>query len=228
VAPPRSSESKKILKHLRSLGSPKVAKGMVRFGINSKKAYGVAIPDLRRTAKDIRNRVDDASLRHAITLDLWVSGVHEARILASMIDDPGHVTDEQMEKWVHDFDSWDVCDQCCGNLFDKTTVSIKKAFEWSSSKTEFIKRAGFVLMATMAVHRKEMPDSVFKKFFPIIIAHSDDNRNFVRKGVNWALRQIGKRNAYLKKKAITAAKTIRKRNSPAAKWIAADALRELT
>ena len=133
-----------------------------------------------------------------------------------------------METWVKDFDSWDVCDQVCSNLFDKTPFAYRKAIEWSKREEEFVKRAGFVLMATLSVHDKKADNKKFEQFFPIIKRESNDNRNFVKKAVNWALRQIGKRNLSLNKKAIKTAKEIQKMDSKSARWIASDALRELT
>jgi 3-methyladenine DNA glycosylase AlkD len=165
---------------------------------------------------------------HSLAQHLWVSSVHEARILAGMADDPAAVSEEQMEKWVKDFDSWDVCDQVCSNLFDRTRFAHKKAVEWSKRNEEFVKRAGFVLMAVLAVHDKEKSDREFEKFFFLIKKEAVDERNFVKKAVNWALRQIGKRSAYLNRLAIKTAEMIQKRNSKAAKWVASDALREFT
>jgi 3-methyladenine DNA glycosylase AlkD len=165
---------------------------------------------------------------HLLAQRLWNSGVHEARILAGMIDLPEEVTEKQMEKWARDFDSWDVCDQVCSNLFDKTKFAHKKAIIWSKRREEFVKRAGFVLMATLAVHDKESGDKQFLKFLPIIKREARDERNFVKKAVNWALRQIGKRNLALNRMAIKTAKEIQGIDSKAAKWIASDAIRELT
>ena len=165
---------------------------------------------------------------HNLAQELWASGIHEARILACMIDDPEMVNEEQIERWVKDFDSWDVCDQCCSNLFDKTEFAYQKAVEWSKRNEEFVKRAGFVLMACLAVHDKKAKDKEFLRFLPIIKRESADNRNFVKKAVNWALRQIGKRNLNLNREAIEAAAEIQKMDSRSAKWIASDAIRELT
>jgi len=144
-----------------------------------------------------------------------------------MIDDPEEVTIDQMDKWVRDFDSWDVVDGSCGNLFDKTPFAVAKAKEWCKREEEFVKRAGFVLMAELAVHDKKTKDQIFLDFFPLIIGGSSDNRNFVKKAVNWSLRQIGKRNLKLNKAAVSTALKIQKMESGAAKWIASDALREL-
>jgi len=182
---------------------------------------GVSVPNLRMMAKEIGRN-------HVLAQQLWSSGVHEARILASMIDVPEKVTERQMETWVKDFDSWDVCDQCCSNLFDKTEFAYRKAVEWSKRNGEFVKRAGFVLMAVLSVHDRKANDAEFLKLLPIIERGSVDDRNFVKKAVNWALRQIGKRNVNLNKEAIKAAREIQRLDSKSARWIAADALGELT
>ncbi len=210
-----------ILKKLKSLSDPKAVEGMARFGINPENTFGVSIPNLRQIAKE-------TGRDHALAQQLWASAIHEARILASMIDDPKMVTEEQMERWVKDFDSWDVCDQCCMNLFEKTKFAYQKAVEWSSNDKEFIKRTGFVLMARLAVSDKKADDRQFEPFLPIIKREASDNRNFVKKAVNWALRQIGKRNLNLNRKAIETAKEIQEIDSKSARWVASDALRELT
>lgn len=210
-----------ILRKLESLSNPRAVAGMARFGISTKNAYGVSIPQLRVIAKG-------TGRNHLLAQQLWSSGIHEAWILAGMIDEPELVTKEQMERWVRDFDSWDVCDQCCSNLFDKTQFAHQKAVEWSQRNEEFVKRAGFVLMAALAVHDKAANDQAFLKFLPVIKSMATDDRNFVKKAVNWALRQIGKRNRHLNQRAIQTAKEIQATNSAAAKWIASDALRELT
>jgi 3-methyladenine DNA glycosylase AlkD len=209
-----------ILSELKSLSNPEAVAGMARFGINPNNTYGVSIPNLRRMAKEIGKD-------HLLAQQLWASGIHEARILASMVDKPDMVTEDQMESWVKDFDSWDVCDGCCMNLFEKTESAYRKCVEWSSREEEFVKRAGFVLMARLAVSDKKAEDKQFINFLPIIKREATDNRNFVKKAVNWALRQIGKRNINLNQIAIKTAKDIQKIESKAAKWIAADAIREL-
>jgi len=210
-----------ILARLKTLSDPKAVEGMARYGINPQNTYGVSIPSLRKIARE-------TGKNHALAQELWASGIHEARILASMIDDPGMATEEQLESWVEDFDSWDVCDQCCMNFFQKTEFAYRKAIEWSERDKEFVKRAGFALMACLAVSDKNADDEVFDAFFPIIKREASDNRNYVKKAVNWALRQIGKRNIGLNKKAILIAVEIQKMDSRSAKWIASDAIRELT
>lgn len=210
----------KIIQELKSSANPKNVAGMARFGISSKNTLGVPVPKLRNLAKKIGKN-------HKLAERLWNSKIHEARILASMIDDPKLVTEKQMNKWAGDFDSWDVCDQACSNLFVFTKFAYKKCFEFSKRKEEFVRRTGFALMAYCAVKRKDIKDNDLIKFFPVIKKYSTDERNFVRKAVNWALRQIGKRNIKLNKEAIKAAKEIQKINSKTAKWIAYDAIKEL-
>jgi len=209
------------IQKIESLADPEAVKGMARFGINTGNAYGVSVYLLQKLAKEI-------SKDHALAQQLWASGIHEARILASMVDEPEMVTEAQMESWVKDFDSWDVCDLCCSNLFDKTAFAYQKAVAWSKREEEFVKRAGFVLMAALSVHDKKADDEDFTKFLPIIKRESTDDRNFVRKAVNWALRQIGKRNLNLNKMAIKTAEEIRQIDARSARWVAADAIRELT
>ena len=210
-----------VLAKLKSLSDPEAIAGMARFGISPENIYGISIPNLQKIAGQIGKD-------HLLAGQLWSSGIHEARILACMTDDPEMVTEEQLEHWVKDFDSWDICDQCCNKLFDKTGFAYQKAVEWSERPEEFVKRAGFVLMTQLAVHDKKAENSRFELFFPIIARESKDARNFVKKAVNWALRQIGKRNPELNRRAIEVAEEIRQKDSKAARWIAGDALRELT
>ena len=209
-----------ILSRIKSLAKPGNREGMARFGIRVDNAFGVSIYELRKLAKEL-------GTDHELALGLWETGNHEARILAGMIDNPALVTETQMESWVRDFNSWDMCDQVCSNLFDRTKYANKKTIEWTKREEEFVKRGGFVLMAALSVHDKNAPDSKFEKFFPIIERNATDERNFVKKAVNWALRQIGKRNAHLNKKAVDVAERIEKSESKTARWIAKDALKEL-
>jgi 3-methyladenine DNA glycosylase AlkD len=213
--------SAQVLKELKFLSNAKAIKGMARFGINIDKAFGVSMPNVRALAKEIGKD-------HELAQELWKSGIHEARILAGLIDEPDKVLEKQMDRWVKDFNSWDVCDQVCFNLFDKTEFVFQKINEWSKREEEFVKRTGFALMASLAIHNKKISDKEFENFFPIIIREARDERNFVRKAVNWALRQIGKRNINLNKKAIKIAEQIQKIDSKSAKWIANDAIRELS
>ena len=209
-----------IIKKLKSMANSKNVVGMAKFGINPKNTYGISIPNLRKLAKEIGNN-------HDMAQKLWASGYHEAKILASMIDEVDKITTRQMDNWIAEFDSWDVCDQVC-SLFEKTPYAFEKAVEWSKLDKEFEKRAGFALIATLAWHDKNSPDTKFVKFFPHIKRGATDERDYVKKAVNWALRQIGKRNKNLNRKAILVAQEIAKIDNRAAKWIASDAIRELT
>ena len=210
----------KVLHELKKHSVPKNLEGMACYGIKTEHALGVSIPILRKAAKDIGKN-------HSLALNLWKTKIHEARILATMIDIPEKVTEKQMELWTGDFDSWDICDQCCLNLFHKTKHAWQKAFEWCSRKGEFEKRAGFALIAVLAVHDKASPDKNFIRCLPYIKRASGDKRNFVKKAVNWSLRQIGKRNTHLNKNAILYAREIIRFDSKTARWVASDALREL-
>ena len=211
---------KDILERLKSLANPEAVKGMARYGITAERNYGVSMPKLTELAKEIGRD-------HLLAQQLWDAGIRETRILAAMVDDPGLVTEDQMEQWVKDFDSWEVCDQCCMKLFKRTKFAYAKAVEWSARSEEFVKRAGFVLMACLTVNDKKADDREFLKFLPLIKREARDNRTFVKKSVNWALRQIGKRNRALNEMAIKTAKEIQQ-SSTSAKWIASDAIRELT
>lgn len=217
----KQNRIEKIVKKLKSLSDPKNVEGMAKFGINPENTFGVSIPNIRKLAKEIGKN-------HALAQKLWGTGIHEARILAGMIDEPTQVEEKQIERWVKGFDSWDVCDQICNNLFRKTRWAHQKAIELSKRKEEFVKRAGFVLMACLAVGDKAAGDNSFIRFFPLIKKESVDERNYVKKAVNWALRQIGKRNVRLNKLAVKTARDIQKADSKSAKWIASDAIRELT
>lgn len=210
-----------IIKQLQALSNPEAVAGMARFGITPQNTYGVSIPNLRKMAKEIGKN-------HLLAQQLWARDSRETRILASMIDDPKLVTEEQMESWVKEFDYWEICDQCCMNLFEKTGFAYQKGVEWSAREEEFVKRTGFVLMARLAVSDKKAKDDQFEAFLPIIKREATDNRNFVKKAVNWALRQIGKRNLNLNRKAIETAQEIQTMDSKSAQWIASNAIRELT
>ncbi len=209
-----------LLAELKSHANAANVAGMARFGINPTNTLGVPMPVLRALAR--RHRRD-----HTLAAGLWETGIHEARILATLVDDPAQVTRTQMNRWARDLDSWDTCDQACQNLFRYTPLAFDQAARWAQAPQEFVRRAGFALMAGLAVKAKTASDAQFETFFPLIREASTDNRNFVRKAVNWALRQIGKRNEKLREKAIRLAEEIRNMDSSTARWIAADALREL-
>jgi len=222
--------AQELIDSLEARANPANVEGMARFGINPAGTLGVTMPVVRSLARDTRRALHgDANARHELAGELWQSGIHEARILAALVDVPARVTEDQMEHWVGDLDSWDVCDQLCGNLFDKAPLAWEKAAEWSGRESEFVKRAGFVLMAQLAVHDTSAADERFEDFLPLVEREARDGRPYVKKAVNWALRQIGKRNAYLNDRAIATAERIiaRQGDSSVARWIARDALREL-
>lgn len=209
-----------LLQKLSSMSNKANREGMARYGINVDNAYGIRIPVLRSIAKLHKNN-------HNLALELWNTGMHEARILASMIDDPRQLTSSQMDEWTADFQSWDLCDQVCGNLFVRNTIFKEKIELYSQSPDEFVKRAGFSLIAAHCTKKNKDPDDEYIKYFDIIEKESGDGRNFVKKAVNWALRAIGKRNKNLCYQALETAKRIRSQDTPSARWIANDAIREL-
>ena len=210
-----------IIQKLHSLANPENVKGMARYGINPKNNLGISIYQLRPLAKEIGRN-------HALALRLWDSKLHDARLLACFIDDPKQITREQMDAWAKDFDSWDICDQACTGLFDLSSLAYEKVYQWAGYEKEFVKRAAFSLIAGLAVHDKNAMDKDFERFFSILVQNAVDERNYVKKAVNWALRNIGNRNLRLNKAALRTAKEIQKIDSKSARWIASDAIRELT
>lgn len=222
-----------ILADLAARGSETNRAGMARYGIRVDDAYGVPVTELRRLARRLGRD-------HELALALWRTGNHEARLLAAFVDEPARVEAEQMERWAADFDSWDVCDEVTTDLFDQAPLAWIKATEWAARPEEFVKRAGFALMAGLAVHDKTAGDAAFLGLLAAIESGAFDERNFVRKAVNWALRNIGKRNRALHEACLACALGIRaaadeRAGAPrggdaatrAARWVASDALREL-
>lgn len=209
-----------VIERLEARADPKNVEGMARFGINTKGTLGISMPVIRKLGKDIGKD-------HGLALRLWDSGIHEARILASIVEDPRLVTPAQADAWVEQFDSWDVCDQCCMGLFWRTPFAFEKCFEWADRDEEFVRRAGFALIAKIALSDRKASDDAIAGFLPLIKKHATDERNFVRKAVNWALRQIGKRDVALNRLAIELSRELREMDSRSARWIASDALREL-
>jgi len=221
-----------VMDELAGMASEANRAGMARYGIKTDDAFGVPVPELRRIAKGHRRD-------HELALALWQTGSHEARLLAGMVDDPAQVTEEQMESWAGDFDSWDVCDQVTSNLFDKTPFAYDKVAEWSGREDEWVKRAAFATAAALAVQDKKAADERFVPILALVRREAGDDRNFVKKAVNWALRNIGKRNAALHAAAIETATAIlaeadvraaadrRDAAARSGRWIARDALREL-
>jgi len=210
-----------VLEMLAAKANPDQLAGMARYGMTVDKRLGVKIPQMRKIAKEIGKD-------HKLALELWKTGSTEAMILASMVDIPDEITEEQMEAWVQDFDSWDVCDQVCMNLFDKTHLVWKMIHVWSDREEEFVKRAAYALIACLAVHEKRASDEVFISLIPVIKAGATDNRNYVKKAVSWALRNTGKRNPELNTVALATALELKEIDSKSARWIGSDAIRDLT
>lgn len=208
-----------IMQQLQALADPRNVQMQAHFGIHPGKSLGIRIPALRALAKGVHS--------HQLADQLWQTGIHEARILASMLDKPQWVTRAQMESWVQDFDTWDVCDQVASNLFDKTPWALECSADWCEHPPEFVCRAGFAMLACMAVHRRDVPDESFFPFFAVIEAHAVDERNFVKKAVNWALRQLGKRSLVMQGLATQSAEQLLLSPSSTARWVGADAVREL-
>src|SRR6516165_7568106 len=217
---PAAWTKRAALAELRRHGDPRSVRGMAHFAIRSKEIYGVSKPKLDEMARKIGKN-------HALGLELWDTGIHDARLLGMLLAKPELVTAAQMERWVRDFDNWDVCDGTCCHLFVDAKPAWSKAFAWTSRKKEFEKRAGFALAAYLAIHDRSPRNQGFLRFLKVIEREASDGRNFVRKAVNWALRNIGKRNRRLNRAAIKSAERIRQAGTPAGRWIAADALREL-
>jgi 3-methyladenine DNA glycosylase AlkD len=209
-----------VLRELKALADPKVRAKMAYFGVNVPKAHGISVPVLQQFAKHIGKD-------HQLAQQLWHSGIHEAKILATFTGEPGKVTAAEMERWARDFDSWDVVDATCCYLYAQVRPAWSKAAAWSRRREEFVKRASFSLMAYLSYKDKTASHERFARFLRVIDREAYDERNFVKKAVNWALRNIGKRNVRLNREAIRAAERIRRQDSRSARWIAADALREL-
>lgn len=216
--------AEQIIAELEMLSDPAKVADLERYAIKTPKWFGIRTPELKAFAREIKKLVKD---RHTIAAELWNSGIYDVRAVAFMIDDPKQVTPQQMDAWCADFDNWATVDGACGYLFCRTPFAYDKAFEWAEREPEFEKRAAFSMMAYLAVHDKNAPNDRLASFLPIIEKHSYDERNFVKKAANWALRQIGKRNLALNAVAIDSARRIKESGTKAGRWIAADALREL-
>ncbi len=215
----KSPTAPEIVEKLKDQANPRNVEGMQRYGIRGKYMLGVSVYEIRKMAKGIQD--------HALALELWKTGIHEAQLMASMVDIPAETTREQLDEWANDFDSWDVCDQVCTNLVDVSPHAIDCIHDWAKRDEEYVRRAAFATLAGLAVHNKSLKDNEFEQFFELIAKYCTDERNFVRKAVNWALRNIGKRNINLCKRAMEVAMQIDQIDNKTAHWIAKDALREL-
>lgn len=208
------------LAYLERKGSKRNRDGMARFAIVADKVFGVSVGDIRTYGKTVGKS-------HALALALWKTGWYEARMLAAFVDEPSRVTPAQMDRWARDFDNWAVCDNACFHLFDKTPHAYAMVPKWASRKEEFVKRAAFALIASLALHDKKGPDAPFRKFLPLIERAATDERNFVKKGVSWALRGIGHRNPVMRAAALRSAERLAASGDRAARWVGKDALRDL-
>ncbi len=209
-----------IIKQRAALGSPENLAGMARYGINTARSFGVKAADLKALSRPYKGD-------QALARNLWASGYRDARILATYIADPKAFTPKQMDAWVANFDSWDVCDATANQLFRRSPHALNRALAWSRAEPQFTRRAGFALMAGLALQSSPLPDDAYEPFLERIRAAATDRRNMVNKAVNWALRQIGKRNPALNARAIAVAEDLAAMKDPIARWIAADALKEL-
>jgi 3-methyladenine DNA glycosylase AlkD len=220
-ARPSRGDVRAVLASLERVGSAKVREDMsTRFGIHTNKAFGVMMGDMQEVAKSI-------GVNHELALALWDTGWYEARMVASMIDDPEKVTAAQMDRWCKTFDNWAICDTACYKLFDRTPHAWTKVTQWSSKRGEFVKRAAFALLWALSKHDRRSGDAPFLRGLALIECAADDERNFVKKAVNMALRAIGKRNPALKKAAVAVAQRLADSQDATARWIGKDAIREL-
>ena len=209
------------LASLRELSTQHDLDNMPRFGITAPKAFGVSVANIRKIAKSLGRD-------HDLAAALWETGWYEARMLSSFVDEPARVTPSQMDRWCRDFDNWGICDTLCFHLFDRTPHAWAKVEKWSGARAEFVKRAAFALLASLALHDKKTPDAPFLASLPLIEQAADDDRNFVKKGVNWALRSVGRRNPTLRAASIDLSQRLVESPEPAARWVGRDALKELT
>jgi 3-methyladenine DNA glycosylase AlkD len=217
---PKLPTTEEILTKLRTKARPDQLAGMARYGMKTEHRLGVQVPEMRRIAKE-------TGKNHELALELWKTGIAEARIVAAMVDEPKKLTEAQMNMWVKDIDSWDIGDQVCMNLFEKTPLAWKKIVDWSKREEEFVKRTAYGLLACLAWHDKTAEDKQFLGLFPVIAYGALDERNSIKKAVSWALRNIGKRNQALNKESLKLAQEIQKSGTKSARWIASDVIREL-
>jgi len=219
--PAAASRVREVLGWLEAAGTKKTRDSYARYGIDAPKAFGVSLVDIQKIAKRVGRD-------HDLALALWETGWYDARLLTAFIDDPAKVTAAQMDRWARDFDNWGVCDTLCFKLFDKTPHAWKKVDQWAPKKPEFVRRASFALIASLGVHDKKAPDELFLRRLPLIENAASDDRNFVKKGVSWALRVVGRRSVVLHEASLALALRLAESPEASARWIGRDAARELT
>jgi len=213
-------DKNEVLRWLKRRGTRRNVEGLARYGIEAKRPLGVSMGTLQSLSKRLGKN-------HALALALWKSGWYEARLLASLVDDPQRVTRKQMDAWAAGFENWGDCDTVCFTLFDRTPFAWKKVRQWSGSPHEFVKRAAFALLASLALHDKTASDAQFRPLLPLIEEGARDERNFVKKGVSWALRSLGRRNLALNAAALAMARRLAQSKEASCRWVAKDALRDL-
>ena len=216
-----SSSTADVLAALERAGSRSRVEGLARYGITARRAFGVEMKTLLQLQKRL-------GTNHALSLGLWDSGWHEARLLATLVGDPARVTRRQMNSWAASFENWADCDTACFKLFDRSPFAWEKARQWTESPREFVRRGGFALMASLALHDRTAPDEPFLEFLPLIENGAGDPRNFVKKGVSWALRSIGGRSTPLHRASLAVAKRLAASDDAACRWVGKDTLRDLT
>lgn len=220
--PPDSPEVADVVGRLRRMGTRATKQAMARYAIPSDRAFGVGVGALQKMARSLGRN-------HRLAAGLWATGWYEARMLATMIDEPSRVTPAQMDRWARDFDNWAICDTACFKLFDRTPHAFGRVRHWAKSQDEFVKRGAFALLASLAGHDRTSGDERFERCLPLIERAASDERNFVKKGVSWALRGIGRRKSpRLKAAALALARRLSESDQPAARWVGKDAVRDLT
>jgi 3-methyladenine DNA glycosylase AlkD len=212
---------KETLIWLERRGSQRNRDGMARYGIVAPKAFGVSVGDLRKLGKQLGKS-------HELAVGLWKTGWYEARMLVPFVGEPKRVTPAQMDRWARDFDNWAICDALCFHLFDRSPHAYRKVSAWSTRREEFVRRAAFALAASLALHDRQAPDKAFEQMLPLIERAATDERNFVKKGVSWALRGIGMRSAALHRKSLALARRLAASKDPSARWVGRDAIRDLS
>ena len=210
-----------ILQSLEALATPRDLANLQRFGITAARPLGVSMANIQKLARQVGRD-------HATAAALWASGIYEARLLTAYVDDPAEVTPAQMDRWCRDFDNWGVCDTLCFALFDRTPHAWGRIDSWARARPEFVRRAAFALLASLAVHDKATPDEMFAARLPLVERAASDDRDLVRKGVSWALRTIGRRNRALHAAALEVAHRLAGAADPGSRWVGKDAVRELT
>jgi len=219
--PVKKTDVAAVLATLKKLADKKTREEMgTRYGIHTKKAFGIPMAKMLKLSKELGRS-------HELALALWKTGWYEARMVACMVDEPGRVTPKQMDQWCKDFDNWGICDTVCFKLFDQVPMALEKAAKWAKSKEEFVKRGGFALLACVALHNKSLPDKPFLELLPLVETGAADERNFVKKGVSWALRGMAMRSAELRAEVLALSEQLAASDEAGKRWVGKDVLRQV-